>query len=171
MKNRVSKIIAICLCVAILASGTVYAFNSNKDVKKEEATADEQTTEAVKEGEDVYKDETVYVLANADGTVQKIIVSDWIKNNLSLDNITDVTQLENIENVKGDESYTLGGDNTYVWDAKGNDIYYQGTIEKELPVNISVSYKLDGKSISPSELVGKSGKVSIRFNYENWLKI
>lgn len=167
MKNRVSKIIAICLCVAILASGTVYAFNSNKDVKKEEATADEQTTEAVKEGEDVYKDETVYVLANADGTVQKIIVSDWIKNNLSLDKITDVTQLENIENVKGDESYTLGGDNTYVWDAKGNDIYYQGTIEKELPVNISVSYKLDGKSISPYELVGKSGKVTIRFNYEN----
>jgi len=65
-----------------------------------------------------------------DGTVQKIIVSDWIKNTLSSEKITDVTELENTENIKGDESYTLGGNNTRVWDAQGNDIYYQGTIEK-----------------------------------------
>ncbi len=54
-----------------------------------------------------------------------------------------------------------------VWDAQGNDIYYQGNIEKELPVDLHVSYKLDGKSISPADLAGKSGKVTIRFDYKN----
>lgn len=54
-----------------------------------------------------------------------------------------------------------------VWDAQGNDIYYQGNIQKELPVGLSVRYYLDGKSVSPEELKGKSGKVTIRFDYEN----
>lgn len=51
--------------------------------------------------------------------------------------------------------------------ASGNDIYSQENSEKELPVSLSVSYTLDGKSISPSDLAGKSGKVTIRFDYEN----
>ncbi|MBR1931368.1 MAG: hypothetical protein IJ833_07870, partial [Lachnospiraceae bacterium] len=113
------------------------------------------------------KDETVYVLAGADGTVEKIIVSDWIKNSLGGATLTDASELTDIELVKGDESYTLSGDNMRVWDAQGNDIYYQGNIEKELPVGMTVSYKLDGRSVSPGELAGKSGKVTIRFDYTN----
>lgn len=170
MKSKIIKIISICLCTAILVGGAVYAFASSKD-KDDKATESKNITEKKSEEvtaeSDAFKDETVYVLANADGTVQKIIVSDWIKNTLSSDKIKDVTELENTENIKGDEKYTIGGDNVRVWDAQGNDIYYQGTIEKELPVNISVSYKLDGKPISPDELVGKSGKVTIRFDYKN----
>ena len=50
---------------------------------------------------------------------------------------------------------------------KRQDIYYQGTIKKELPVGISVSYQLDGKTISAAELAGKSGHVNIRFDYDN----
>ena len=61
----------------------------------------------------------------------------------------------------------MGGDNTRVWNADGNDIYYQGNIDKELPVSVSVSYKLNGKAVSPSELAGKSGKVTIRYTYKN----
>lgn len=72
-----------------------------------------------------------------------------------------------MENVKGDETYTVGGDGARVWDAQGNDIYYQGSIEKELPVSLSVSYRLNGQSISPAELAGKSGRVTIRFDYKN----
>ena len=113
------------------------------------------------------KDETVYVLANADGSVRKIIVSDWIKNGPGADRINDISELTDTENVKSDEIYTLGDGNTRVWDAQGNDIYYQGTIEKELPVTLAVSYTLDGKRISPEELAGKSGKVTIRFDYTN----
>lgn len=172
MKSKIIKIISICLCAAVLVSGAAYALtsgsnskNDNED-KQAEITTENKPEKSTAES-DAFKDETVYVLADADGTVQKIIVSDWIKNTLSSDKINDVTELENIENVKGDESYTLGGDNTKVWDARGNDIYYQGTIDKELPVSLSVSYKLDGKPVTPEELVGKSGKVTIRFDYKN----
>lgn len=170
MKNRIVKIISLCLCTAMLGSGAVYALASSKDKNNQtlKSTTEKQSNEVITETKsDIFKDETVYVLANSDGTIQKIIVSDWIKNTLSNDKVNDVTELENIENVKGEEGYTLGGNNTRVWDAQGNDIYYQGTIEKELPVNISVSYKLDGKTVSPNELVGKSGKVTIRFDYKN----
>ena len=69
--------------------------------------------------------------------------------------------------IKGDESFTLGGDNSCVWDAQGNDIYYQGNIEKELPVQMSVCYTLDGQAIAPEALAGQSGHVTIRFDYQN----
>ena len=115
----------------------------------------------------ISKDETVYVLAGTDGSVQKIIVSDWIKNSLGSAAVNDNSELTNVENVKGEETYTMNGDNMRVWDAQGNDIYYQGNIEKELPVDLSVTYKLDGKPILANDLVGKSGRVTIRFDYQN----
>lgn len=167
MKSKLVKIISLCLCTFVFAGGAVYAVASNNNNNKAvENITEEQTKEATVES-DNFKDETVYVLADTDGTVHKIIVSDWIKNMLSYDTINDVSELNDIENVKGDEGYTLGGDNTCVWDAQGNDIYYQGNIEKELPVDLTVSYKLDGNTVSPDELVGKSGKVTIRYDYVN----
>ncbi len=96
-----------------------------------------------------------------------LFLQDWIKNSVGSNSFSDKSELTNVENVKGDETYTMNSDHMRVWDAQGNDIYYQGNIEKELPVNLSVSYKLDGKNISSSELVGKSGKVTIRFDYTN----
>ena len=83
-------------------------------------------------GEKPQKNETVYVLAGADGSVKKIIVSDWIKNVLGDGKLNDASDLSGIENVKGDEGYTMGGGNTKVWDAEGNDIYYRGNIDREL---------------------------------------
>ncbi len=169
MNNKIKKIITIGLCVSLAAGtvcGTALAMNSDKPNKK--ITENINTNISSKsEKTDIVKDETVYVLANADGSVKKIIVSDWIKNTIGNDQISDKSDLTNIENVKGDESYTINGDNMHVWDTEGNDIYYQGNIEKELPVGITVSYKLDGKTISAEELVGKSGKVTIRFDYKN----
>ena len=76
-------------------------------------------------------------------------------------------QLKDIKNVKGDETFETGSNNNVSWKSEGNDIYYQGTIDKELPVDVKVSYKLDGKSISPKDLKGKSGKVEIQFSYDN----
>lgn len=116
---------------------------------------------------DVTKEETVYVFAGADGSVQKIVVSDWLQNASGNAQISDFSELADVENVKGDEVYTMTGDNQLVWNAAGRDIYYQGNIEKEVPVDVSVSYRLDGKSISPDELAGKSGRVTIRFDYKN----
>ncbi len=113
------------------------------------------------------KDETVYVISGADGGVQKIIVSDWIKNSMGSSQIQDLTELSDISNVKGMETFEAKGNGTGVWDAGGNDIYYQGSIEKDLPVDMKVSYTLDGKSISPEELAGKSGHVVMHFSYTN----
>ena len=167
MKNRATKFISLALCAVVLfaAVGTsVFALTG--EGKESEDENQETTINASAEAE-TSKDETVYVLAGADGTVQKIIVSDWIKNAMAADSLEDKTELSDIENIKGDESFTLGGDNSCVWDAQGNDIYYQGNIEKELPVQMSVRYTLDGKAIAPEALAGQSGHVTIRFDYQN----
>ena len=166
MNKLSTKITAICLCAAIVlgGAGVAYALTGEKNEVPAKAVTTSMKAEEEKE---VSKDETVYVLAGADGSVQKVIVSDWIKNALNENSIADKSGLSDIENVKGNETYTLDGSNMTVWDAEGNDIYYQGSIEKELPVAMTVSYKLDGKSISADELAGKSGKVTIRFDYEN----
>ena len=167
MKNRATKFISLALCAVVLfaAVGT-FVFALTGEGKESEDENQETTINASAEAE-TSKDETVYVLAGADGTVQKIIVSDWIKNAMAADSLEDKTELSDIENIKGDESFTLGGDNSCVWDAQGNDIYYQGNIEKELPVQMSVCYTLDGQAIAPEALAGQSGHVTIRFDYQN----
>ena len=167
MKKSSMKGIALCLCALLSASGiamTAFALNtdSNEAEKQEEPKAS-----FVADNAGISKDETVYVLAGTDGSVQKIIVSDWIKNSLGSAAVNDNSELTNVENVKGEETYTMNSDNLRVWDAQGNDIYYQGNIEKELPVDLSVTYKLDGKPILANDLVGKSGRVTIRFDYQN----
>ena len=116
---------------------------------------------------EIIKDETVYVLAGADGGVRKVIVSDWLKNVSGADSLTDSSVLTDIENVKGDEKFTAGNDNSLVWESSGNDIYYQGYTDKELPVSFKVSYKLDGRDVAPEEIAGKSGRAVIRFDYTN----
>ena len=165
MNKKVTKIIAICLCAALCLGGAGVAFAQTGS--KQESAQPTAAQKAADLQQKISKDETVYVLAGADGSVQKIIVSDWLKNELGSASLTDKAVLSNIENVKGDESYSINGDNMTVWDAQGNDIYYQGDIQKELPVGLTVRYTLNGKAVSPEQLKGQSGKVTIRFDYEN----
>ena len=165
MNKKVTKIIAICLCAALCLGGAGVAFAQTGS--KQESAQPTAAQQAADLQQKISKDETVYVLAGADGSVQKIIVSDWLKNELGSASLTDKSGLSNIENVKGDESYSINGDNMTVWDAQGNDIYYQGDIQKELPVGLTVRYTLNGKAVSPEQLKGLSGKVTIRFDYEN----
>lgn len=113
-----------------------------------------------------YRDETVYVLTGAGGQVEKVIVSDWLKNPDGLAHLADGAALTGVENVKGYETCSPSGAGR-VWDAQGGDIYCQGSTDKELPVEVSVSYTLDGRSVQPEQLAGKSGHVSIRFDYVN----
>ncbi|MEE1329716.1 MAG: hypothetical protein U0K18_00725, partial [Acutalibacteraceae bacterium] len=162
------KIIAV--GAAGIIAGTSVTAATIGETKKKADTEDTQTS--VSENTEnnntkAAKDETVYVIANADGSVKKIIVSDWIKNSLSEKNLKDKSELKDVKNVKGDESYVMDSDNMRVWNADGEDIYYQGTISKELPVDLKVSYKLDGRSVSADEIAGKSGKATIRFDYVN----
>lgn len=115
----------------------------------------------------LYKEETVYVNANAAGNTDEITVSNWLKNSGDVSGkLTDKSTLNDIKNVKGDEKYTADGDKI-TWNTDGKDIYYQGTTDKELPVSVKLTYYLDGKEIQPNKLKGKSGHLKIKVNYEN----
>lgn len=173
MKNKhLVKIICISLCAALILCGVgVGAFAAgagsaikNADTPKEDTAV---TTSLSSDEGDTFKDETVYVMAAADGSPKEIIVSDWIKNPTKADELKDSSELKDIENVKGDESYTMSTDGAMVWGAKGNDIYYQGTTDKKLPVSVKMSFTLDGKSICADDLAGKSGKLVMRIDYTN----
>lgn len=177
MKNRIAKIIAVIAGVALITAGigsSAYALTGNNEQNTEE-TVQEKAEKIVSDliagdtEDKPVKDETVYVIAGEDGSVKKIIVSDWLKNVTGSTELTDATGLDNIEEVKGDADhvYTMNGDNSRVWDAEGNDIYYRGNIEKELPVTVKISYRLDGNDISAEELKGRSGELTIRYEYEN----
>ena len=129
MNNKIKKPLAAILCCTVLVGGvgaTVFAMTSGKEQKKPE---EKPALLATENEADLVKDETVYVLAGADGSVEKIIVSDWIKNSVGSNSFSDKWELTNVESIKGDESYTMNGDNMGVWDAQGNDNYYQGNIE------------------------------------------
>jgi len=115
------------------------------------------------------KEETVYLITDANGNVNQTIVSNWLKNGSENAQIQDVSELSEIENVKGDETFTQNG-NQITWQANGQDIYYRGTTTKEVPISEKLTYYLDGQEISPEELAGKSGKVTIRFDYTNHAK-
>ena len=140
MKKPVEKVLSLTLCALLALSGiggVACAVNNptgTGPVPVDAAPADSgakavPTSSYDPDAEKNVKDETVYVLATADGSVHKIIVSDWVKNTLGQDFIGDVTGLTGIENVKGKETFTLGGDNSCVWNAEGNDIYYQGDFD------------------------------------------
>lgn len=141
---------------AIMAAGTVLPVQAARH-PEEKAQAVEKT-------------ETVYVVADASGKASQVTVSEWLQNHAGSATLEDSSELSDIKNVKGDETFTKKGDGTFVWDAKGEDIYYQGTTDKELPVSVKVTYYLDGKEIAPEKLAGKSGKIKIRFDYENHAK-
>lgn len=169
MKNK--KTITLILCAALLTgtiAATIQASGNNNPVNDTVITETEKIPLILDKSESdaVRKDESVYVLANTDGSVKKIIVSDWLRNTQNSVAIEDKSELSSIKNVKGDEGHTDTG-SARVWDAEGNDIYYTGTIEKELPVDMEVTYTLDGKTMTASELAGKSGRVTIRYAYTN----
>lgn len=115
---------------------------------------------------DADKEETVYVIADANGNTEETIVSEWLRNASGESTICDKSSLTDIENVKGDEGFTQDGNNL-LWQAEGSDIYYQGVSTKEAPVAVNVTYYLDGKEISPEDLEGKSGHVKLRYDYIN----
>lgn len=113
----------------------------------------------------ITKEETVYAVADNSLSIEKIIVSEWLKNNDNRKTITDKSILKDIENVKGDETFEQNG-TVVKWNANGNDIYYRGTSDKQLPVKMKASYVLNGAYINPDEIKGQKGDIEIHINYE-----
>ena len=110
------------------------------------------------------KDETVYVRMNNDGK-SNITVSEHLYD-FKDNKINDKTTLNDIKNLNGDEKYQRDGNNI-VWENKGEEIYYQGMLDKDLPISVSAKYYLDGKEMTSHDMLGKKGKVKILLNYQN----
>ncbi|MCX4319248.1 MAG: hypothetical protein OSJ44_05780, partial [Lachnospiraceae bacterium] len=181
-KNKyVIRIVAGVLAVAVLGSSatayTVYgakktAVDTAEDSKGQDNSEFENDLKDMLsdninvEAKEVDKDETVYVIADSTGKATSTIVSAWLRNPDGKEKLTDASDLKDITNVKGDETFTQKG-SEITWDAAGSDIYYQGTTSKDTPVTEKITYFLDGKEVSPKEIAGKSGKVKIRFDYTN----
>lgn len=175
------RVVAGVLTIALVGTGIgATAVFAEKGSTAVTAEAD-STTDSSKDADDIAdklmdsvslkdndadKDESVYLISDANGNVNKTIVVDHLKNKDKKDTLEDASNLSDIENVKGKEKFTQSGDKL-TWQAGGKDIYYQGTATEEPPVTQKVTYYLDGKEISPEDLAGKSGKVKIRFDYTN----
>ena len=133
--------------------------------------AQETAVEDVQSSARPLKSETVYALISGTGAITDVTVSEQLKNLPKDSNkkINDSSILTNIENVKGDETFSADKD-SLTWDAQKKDICYQGTTDKELPLSLEISYRLDGKDITPEELAGKSGHLEMTVHYINHTK-
>lgn len=167
--------VSVCDVSAAKASGATSKVTEETEATKEAEETEDVLDEVLKNKvtineKEIGKEETVYVIADSTGAAKNIIVSDHLINNDNKETIEDISTLSDITNVKGDETFTQEGKRV-VWQADGNDIYYQGTGDEETPVSQEITYYLDGKEITPEELAGKSGKVTIRFDYTNHEKV
>ncbi|WP_235249193.1 hypothetical protein [Faecalicatena contorta] len=153
-----------CICQNSL---NVKAGDKKEDVEELKETAQKVLGDSMaSDSGEVYKDESVYVKADTSGNVNSTTVTEWLKNP-GKGTFADTSELKDIKNIKGEEVFQESGSGLLTWEADGKDIYYQGTTEKEMPVEVKISYKLDGKEIEPEDLQGKDGKVEITFDYEN----
>lgn len=124
------------------------------------------------EGEDetsnssVEKDETVYAFLNSDGSLKKATVSEWLHSEGGFDQVEDESILSDITNIKGDEVPEVNG-NKLIWNSTNEDIYYQGSTNKELPLSMEVSYYFDGNKVNPEDILGKSGALEVRIKIIN----
>lgn len=112
------------------------------------------------------KTETVYSVLNSDGSISDTIVSSWLHDEDGINNIKETLNLTDVKNIKSNEKPSKDG-NTYTWNANGNDVYYEGTATKQLPVSVKIRYELDGQEISANDIQGKSGHLKLTISFTN----
>lgn len=148
--NHTVKVVGSVLLSAVMAGSmmpvTVFAQNN-----------DENPTE---------KTETVYSVLNSDGSISDTIVSSWLHDEDGINNIKETLNLTDVKNIKSNEKPSKDG-NTYTWNAKGNDVYYEGTATKQLPVSVKLRYELDGQEMSAKDMEGKSGHLKLTISFTN----
>lgn len=159
----------IMVSLTFMASGCGNTKNPTTEEVKTESAVEESRDYQPKEVIDstqVDKAETVYVNTDAKGKVTGIEVEAILKNPGGLEEILDTSTLADIMNKEGDEEYVQEGE-ILRWENHGENIKYRGTTDKEIPIEVAISYTLDGQKIEPQDLIGKSGHVVIRFDYKN----
>lgn len=148
--NHTVKVVGSVLLSAVMAGSmmpvTVFAQNN-----------DENPTE---------KTETVYSVLNSDGSISDTIVSSWLHDEDGINNIKETLNLKNVKNIKTSEKPSKDG-NTYTWNVKGNDVYYEGDATQQLPVSVKIRYELDGQEVSAKDIDGKSGHLKLTISFTN----
>lgn len=175
LNSKAKKIAVLCLAGALVtttcvgvewykqknSNGVYAAAKTQKAIEKNYPSI----TPSVSGDGKQQKDETVYVIKDANGVQKNVYVEEWLRNGTKSDKIDDVSNLKKIKNTAGDETYKKNGDKL-TWNAKGDDIRYEGTTDKDLPVSVNVSYFLNGKRMTADQIAGKSGNVKIQFKYD-----
>lgn len=166
LNNKIKKIGAPILAGVLACSTALFYVPQMSAVHADtEKSINENFPEMLKTAQTGDKSETVYAVMDADGNTTDVSVSEWLKNEGKSNNLSDYSNLKNIKNTSGDEKMSRDG-NKLVWAAKGKDIHYTGDYDGELPVNVKVSYYLNGTKVSADEIAGKKGNVKIRFDYD-----
>ena len=180
---RKNKILAIICSVSLLGTMLVGCGQQDADKAAPDAQTDSsdarssieemdsvvQSMEAanlITHSDSSGKEETVYVLLDANGNKTDTIVSEWLKNPEGAQTMYDSTKLKDVEVVKGNASYTQD-DDMLVWNSDGGDIYYQGKSDKEVPVNVDVTYTLNDAKVDATEIDHASGHLVVNYNYTN----
>ena len=115
---------------------------------------------------DYSKDETVYAVMNADGSIKSTTVSEHLYSASGLSNVTDESTLTDIQNTESDAAFTQDGEKL-VWNTDDTDVYYKGNTDKALPITANVTYTLDGVTDSLENLIGKSGHLTVTVDLTN----
>ena len=160
--------ITACTMAALMITMSLAGCSDDND-KKESNNSDTKEESLISKGEGTgygTKEETVYVTTSADGTVENILVSEWLKNSEGYATLKDVTNLTDIVNVKGNEEFTTNN-GEISFETSGNDIYYQGSLDASttLPVSMKITYMIDDTKVDAGDIVGKSGKLTMTIEY------
>ena len=112
------------------------------------------------------KSETVYAVMNGDGSIKSTTVSEHLYSASGLSGVTDKTTLTDIQNTESDAEFTQNGEEL-VWNTNDTDVYYKGNTDKALPIDVKVTYALDGQEAALEDIIGKSGHLTVTVNLKN----
>lgn len=165
---KIKRIVSLLLVLCLISGLAACSGKEENVTAEEEETVLEQVPQQVYDtpASSVKKNETVYVNIAPDGQVESLSVTDWLHTPQGRVYADDVTDLENVENLKTD-SEPVRTEDGLRWYMDTTDLYYSGTSNKELPVSFDIAYYLNGKKTSAKKIAGKSGKIKVETTVTN----
>lgn len=170
-KHTALRLLACLAATAVATSAVSLAAQAPTDRAATPAAVQQEAADTLADllprGDSADKEETVYIFADATGAAGEVLVGTWLKNPDGAATLADRTTLRDLENLKGTQAPAPAADGSCTWQADGQDVYYQGHSDAQLPVTVTVRYLLDGKETAPEKLAGASGHLSIQYSYQN----